>query len=146
MSLPKLPTIAALAIYSALGALDTASAQMMSPDAGMQYDQAQPQGGISPMPPGMHGVIGRPMMGHDMMRGDIMDQGMMSYGMMAEMPMGPMHGRMMKIMFAIADTNSDGALSFEEVSAIHKRIFDVIDANKDGKVTPDELLAFMTGQ
>src|SRR6478736_9327999 len=42
----------ALAIFSALGARDTASAQMMSPDAGMQYDQAQPQEGISPMPPG----------------------------------------------------------------------------------------------
>ena len=118
MSLPKPRTGAALAIFATLGALDPASAQMMSPDNTMQNDQAQPQGGISPMPPGMHGVIGRPMMGHDMMRGDIMDQGMMSYGMMAEMPMGPMHGRMMKIMFAIADTNGDGALSFEEVSAM----------------------------
>jgi Ca2+-binding EF-hand superfamily protein len=50
---------------------------------------------------------------------------------------------MMKIMFAIADTDGDGALSFEEVTAIHKRIFDAVDANKDGKVTPDEMQAFM---
>jgi len=35
------------------------------------------------------------------------------------------------------------ALSFEEVTAIHKRIFDKIDANKDGKVTLEELQAFM---
>jgi Ca2+-binding EF-hand superfamily protein len=49
-------------------------------------------------------------------------------------------------MFAIADTNGDGALSFDEVTAIHKRIFGMIDANKDGKVTPEEMQAFMQGQ
>jgi hypothetical protein len=52
-------------------------------------------------------------------------------------------GHMMKIFFALADTNGDGALSFEEVSAIHKRIFDRVDANKDGKVTLEEVEAFM---
>jgi len=52
-------------------------------------------------------------------------------------------GHMVKVMFAIADTNGDGALSFDEVMAIHKRIFDAIDANKDGKVTPEELQRFM---
>lgn len=52
-------------------------------------------------------------------------------------------GHMMKIFFAIADTNGDGALSFEEVSAIHRRIFDRVDANKDGKVTLEEVGAFM---
>jgi Ca2+-binding EF-hand superfamily protein len=66
---------------------------------------------------------------------------------MAEgMPMGQMSGHMMKIMFAIADTNGDGALSFDEVTAIHKRIFGMIDANKDGKVTPEEMQAFTQGQ
>lgn len=54
-----------------------------------------------------------------------------------------MRGHMMKIMFAIADADGDGALSFEEVTAIHKRIFDEVDANKDGKVTPEEMQAFM---
>ena len=60
--------------------------------------------------------------------------------------MGPMHGHMMKIMFAIADADGDGALSFEEVTAIHKRIFDSVDANNDGKVTPEEMRAFMSAQ
>jgi Ca2+-binding EF-hand superfamily protein len=46
-------------------------------------------------------------------------------------------------MFAIADTDGDGALSFQEVEAIHKRVFDTIDANKDGKVTPEEVQAFL---
>jgi len=48
----------------------------------------------------------------------------------------------MKIMFAIADTNADGALSFEEVMTIHRRVFDSVDANKDGKVTPEEMQTF----
>ncbi len=57
-----------------------------------------------------------------------------------------MHGHTMKIMFAIADADSDGALSFEEVTAIHKRIFDSMDANNDTKVTAEELQAFMREQ
>jgi Ca2+-binding EF-hand superfamily protein len=82
--------------------------------------------------------------------------GMMSGGMggmcemMGHMMGGIHHGMMdnvrMKIMFAIADMNGDGALSFEEVTAIHKRIFDAIDANKDGKVTFEEIQKFLKGQ
>ena len=40
------------------------------------------------------------------------------------------HGHAMKIMFAIADADGDGALSFEEVTVIHKRIFDKVDAQQ----------------
>src|SRR4029450_6443721 len=72
--------------------------------------------------------------------------GMKGQGMMGGMPMAGMHRHRMKIMFAIADANGDGSLSFEEVTAIHKRIFDRIDANKDGKVTVDELQRFLKGQ
>ena len=50
---------------------------------------------------------------------------------------------MRALMFAIADTNGDGRLSFDEVSAIHKRNFDWVDANKDGKVTVEEAQGFM---
>ncbi|MBZ6074903.1 EF-hand domain-containing protein [Microvirga puerhi] len=71
-----------------------------------------------------------------MMHPSMMGRGMMDQGMMG--PPAPM----MKIMFAIADTNGDGALSFDEVTAIHKRIFDRIDANKDGKITIEEVQAF----
>ena len=69
--------------------------------------------------------------------------GMMQPGMMGGMPMMGMHGHAMKIMFAIADADGDGALSFEEVTAIHKRIFDAVDADRDGKVTPEEVQAFV---
>lgn len=65
------------------------------------------------------------------------------YGMMGGMRQNMMQGHMMKFMFAIADVNGDGSLSFEEVSAIHKRIFDAADTNKDGKLTPEEMKDFM---
>lgn len=80
--------------------------------------------------------------GAGMMQGRMMEGGLMQPGMTGDVPM-MMRGHMMKIMFAIVDTDGDGALSFEEVTAVHKRIFDAVDTNKDGKVTPDEIQAFM---
>ncbi|MBX5011044.1 EF-hand domain-containing protein [Rhizobium lentis] len=77
--------------------------------------------------------------GMDMMQGMMGRNTMMPSGM----PMMAMRGHMMKIMFAVADTDGDGALSFEEVTAVHKRIFDAVDSNKDGKVTTEEIQAFM---
>ncbi|MFT2212587.1 EF-hand domain-containing protein [Rhizobium giardinii] len=73
----------------------------------------------------------------------MMGRNMMHPGMMGGMPMGAMRGHMMKIMFAIADADGDRALSFEEVSTIHKRIFDRVDADKNAKVTPEEMQTFM---
>lgn len=66
---------------------------------------------------------------------------MMGGTMMGAMPMMAMHGPMMKIMFVVADANGDGALSFEEVTAVHKRVFDGPDANKDGKATLEAMQA-----
>jgi hypothetical protein len=112
-----------------------------SPEPGgtaAQSKGAQPgQSGM--MPPGMMppGMMGQRMMGQGMMGG------MMQPGMMGGMPMMGARGHMMKIMFAIADMDGDGALSFEEVTTIHKRLFDKVDANKDGKVTSEEVQAFM---
>jgi hypothetical protein len=84
------------------------------------------------MTPGVMGQGGQGMMGHHGMMGDMMRSGMIGR-----------RGHMMKMMFVIADTDSDGALSFEEVTAIHKRIFGAVDANKDGKVTIEEAETFM---
>jgi Ca2+-binding EF-hand superfamily protein len=81
--------------------------------------------------------------GHGAQPGQPGQPGMMQPGMMGGMPMMGMHGHAMKIMFAIADADGDGALSFEEVAAIHKRIFDGVDVDKDGKVTPEEVQAFV---
>ncbi|UWM74241.1 EF-hand domain-containing protein [Rhizobium sp. WSM4643] len=121
MSVFKRPTIAMLAL---LGAVGIASAQTKSPDPAQSEDKPDADG--SEMMPGMMG-------------GNMMPSGMYP-GMRM---MGPMRGHMVKIMFAIADSDGDGAISFEELTAIHKRVFNAVDANKDGKVTPEEMQAFM---
>ena len=89
------------------------------------------------MQPGQPGMMPPAMMGQGMM-GRMMQPGMM--GGMATMSM---HGPMMKVMFAVADVNGDGGLSFEEVTTVHRRIFESVESNKDGKVTPEEIQAFM---
>ena len=48
---------------------------------------------------------------------------------------GHMGGRMMMQM---ADANKDGAISREEFTAAHIRMFDMADANKDGQLTAAE--------
>ena len=53
----------------------------------------------------------------------------MDRGVMDDMRQSRMIGGE-KIMFAIVDRDGDGALSFEEVTAIHKRIFDKVNANR----------------
>lgn len=88
--------------------------------------------------PSQPGMMSPGMMGQGMMGG------MMQPGRMAGTFAMPKHGYMMKVMFAIADANGDGGISFEELMTMHKRIFDKVDANNDGKVTPEELQAFMS--
>jgi hypothetical protein len=43
------------------------------------------------------------------------------------------------------DTDGDGTLSVEEFQTAHAKIFKAIDANKDGKVTPEEMEMFFRG-
>ncbi|PAQ08209.1 EF-hand domain-containing protein [Mesorhizobium temperatum] len=163
MTLIALMRAATVAATVAAGAAATAAAQTTaadphdttvaqaapSPEPGGMAGQDQ---GAQPAQPGMMppGMMGQGMMGQGMGRGMMcqgMGQGMMGEmmqpGMMGAMPTMRMRGHMMKIMFAIADTDGDSALSFEEITAIHKRIFDKVDANKDGKVTSEEVQAFM---
>jgi hypothetical protein len=52
---------------------------------------------------------------------------------------------MMPMMFVMMDTNGDNAVSFEEMQAVHKRMFDLVDGDKDGKVTIEEVRAFRWG-
>ena len=52
---------------------------------------------------------------------------------------------MMRMIFGLMDGDGDGAISLPEFQAAHERIFKAMDSNKDGRLTPEEMLAFMHG-
>jgi hypothetical protein len=113
----------------------------------------RPQGGCPMMGQGMmcQGMMGQGMMGRPMHEG-MMGQGTQG-GMMG--PMGGMMSGMMSgsgntglhvmMMIAAADTDGDQMVSFDEVMAVHKRMFGMIDENRDGKVDQAEMKAILTG-
>jgi hypothetical protein len=71
-------------------------------------------------------------------------RGMMRRGGM--MGPGSMHSAMMmRMLFAMMDSDGDGTISLQEFQAAHERIFKAMDANKDGRLTLEEIQAFMQG-
>ena len=57
--------------------------------------------------------------------------------------MGP--AIMLRMMFALMDSDGDGTISLPEFQAAHERIFKAMDSNKDGRLTPEEMQTFMEG-
>jgi EF hand len=117
------------AVILAYGAVGALAQDRMMPQPVQQQAQSQPTG-----------QEGSGMMGH----GGTMPGGMMGHGMMGGGAMGP-PPVMLRIMFALIDTDSDGTISLQEFQAAHERIFKAMDTNKDGKLTLEEMQAFMHG-
>jgi predicted lipid-binding transport protein (Tim44 family) len=112
------------AIILAYGVVGATAQDRMTAQADQQQVQSRTmdQEGASPMRQGG-------MMGHGMMGG----------GMIGPPPI------MLRMMFALIDTDNDGTISLQEFQAAHERIFKAMDTNKDGKLTLEEMEAFMHG-
>ncbi|WP_034856621.1 EF-hand domain-containing protein [Sinorhizobium sojae] len=129
----RLPAVAALAVIMTLGSTNIAAAQAADAPQEPEVTPEAPQA-ETPMPDQEPQAGQQQAMPRDMMR-----PGRMGYhGRM----MGG-RGHMMKMMFAIADADGNDALSFEEISTIHRRVFDAIDADGNGEVTQEEIETFV---
>jgi hypothetical protein len=52
----------------------------------------------------------------------------------------PMHSGMMPMMMmAMMDTDGNGSISYEEVEAVHRRMFDLVDQDSNGELSPEEI-------
>jgi Ca2+-binding EF-hand superfamily protein len=119
------------AFILACGAV-AASAQQDSNTAMIQ--QSAQQDPADEDGPGMmgHGMM-RQCMRHCMMGDGMMGHGMMRHGAMGQGGMtGPF---VMRIIFALMDSDGDGTISLAEFQAAHERIFKAMDADKDGTLT-----------
>jgi uncharacterized protein YhfF len=52
---------------------------------------------------------------------------------------------MMRMLFAMMDNDGDGSVSLQEFRTAHERIFKAMDANKDVRLTLEEIQAFLQG-
>jgi hypothetical protein len=73
-------------------------------------------------------------------------RGMSMMGRGGTMGSGTIHsGMMMRVLFAMMDSDGDGTVSLQEFQTAHERIFKAMDINKDGVLTLEEIQAFMHG-
>jgi Ca2+-binding EF-hand superfamily protein len=79
------------------------------------------------------------MMGHGMMG----ERGRMRHGRMGHRGMNPV---LMRIIFALIDSDGDGTISLQEWQAAHEKIFKAMDPDKDGTVSFEEMMNFMRGK
>jgi hypothetical protein len=130
--MPRLTLTAAL-LLAALSC--PAQAQSPADHEGHHPEQGQ----AAPAGPGERQGMMRSgnMMGMMMGRG-AKDRGMVGGGAMVS----PV---MFRLIFALMDADGDGTISLAEFQSAYERIFRAMDSNKDGKLTREEMIAFMHG-
>lgn len=79
-------------------------------------------------------------------RPEASERGRPDMGAQAMMGHGERHAQMMRFVLTLMDTDGDGALSLEETLVVTDRFFSAIDANDDGRATPEELEGFHGGE
>jgi EF hand len=131
-----LTTSALIFTYGAVGSI---AQDRMTPQADQQHTQHHPTGQEGAGTMGQGSTMACGMMG----QGGMMGRGMMGGGMMGAGGMGP--PMMMRMIFALMDSGGDGTIELPEFQAAHERIFKAMDSNKDGRLTQEEMLAFMRG-
>jgi EF hand len=136
-------TISALIFaYCGVGAI---AQDRMTPQVDQQHTQHHPAGQEGAGTMGQGGTMACGMMGQGGMMGPgtMGRRGMMGGGMMGAGAMGP--SMMMRMIFALMDSDGDGTIELPEFQAAHERIFKAMDSNKDGRLTQEEMRAFMRG-
>ena len=135
-----LTTSALILAYGAVGAI---AQDRMTPQADQQHTQHHPAGQEGAGRMGQGSTMACDMMGQGGMGRGMMGGGMMGAGMMGAGGMGP--PMMMRMIFALMDSDGDGTVELPEFQAAHERIFKAMDSNKDGRLTQEEMLAFVRG-
>jgi hypothetical protein len=135
-------TVAAGLLFAILGqpALAQSPADHQSHQSGQDQAPASPQSGspANPSAERQSSTRGGDMMG--MMRRGMMGQGMKGHGTGGDAVEPPVAFR---VIFALMDADGDGTVALPEFQSAHERIFKAMDRDKDGKLTPEEMMTFM---
>jgi hypothetical protein len=110
------------------GAVGAIAQDRMTSQPDQQQAQSHPAGHEGAGTTGQGGMMGGGMMGRGMMGGD-----------------GLAPPIMLRMMFALMDGDGDGTISLTEFQVAHEQIFKAMDSNKDGRLTQEEMQAFMHG-
>jgi EF hand len=83
--------------------------------------------------------------GRGQMMGQMRERGMMHPGSMGH-HRAMMNPVLMRMIFALMDSDGDGTVSLQEWQAAHEKIFRAMDADKDGTITFEEMMNFMRAE
>jgi hypothetical protein len=135
------------ALILTYGSFCAIAQERMTPQSDQQHTQHHPTTEEGAGTRQQTGMMSCGMMGQGgtmgMGQGGMMGRGMMGGGMMGGGAMGP--PIMMRMIFSLMDSDGDGTIALQEFQSAHERIFKGMDSNKDGRLTQEEMRAFMHG-